>query len=89
MAKRASKRSATGKLSVAQAGYTTEENLRRLGESGILDDFLVRTGSSWDHQAWLGLCAEIEAKGYAPIDFDHVGLMLEAKRARGTGNCDY
>ena len=89
MAKRASKRSAAGKQSAAQAGYTAEENLKRLGESGILDDFIVRNGGNWDHQAWLGLCTEIEAKGYAPIDFDQVGLMLEGKRARGTGNCDY
>ena len=83
MAKRASKRSAAGKQTATQVGFTAEENLQRLGESGILDDFIARTGNSWDHQAWLGLCAEIEGKGYTPIEFDQVGLMLESKRAGG------
>lgn len=67
--------------------YTAEENLRRLGKSKIIKDFVERTNYSWNHQDWLDLCAEIEAKGYTPVDFDQVGLMLEAKKSAYCGNC--
>ena len=72
------------KKTAARKPYTAEENLKRLGKTRILDSFIASTGGNWDHQGWLDLCMEIEAKGYVPVDFDQVGLMLEAKKA---GRC--
>lgn len=57
------------------------ENLKRLSRSSILMNFVKKCNGSWDHDAWLKLCGQLEDKGYAPIDFDHVGLLLEEKKA--------
>lgn len=68
------------KKPVAKKTYSAEENLKRLVKSKMLDGFVSCTGGCWDHQDWLDLCAAIEDSGYTPIDFDQVGLMLEAKK---------
>jgi hypothetical protein len=75
------------KKTTVKKTYSAAENLKRLAKSQILDDFIERTDCCWNHQAWLDLCAEIEAKGYAPIDFDQVGLILEDKKAACKGEC--
>ncbi|MFZ2656733.1 MAG: response regulator [Victivallales bacterium] len=62
--------------------YTAKENIQRLGRTSILEDFARENDNHWDHQKWLGLCERITNKGFSPIDFDHVGLMLEEVKAR-------
>lgn len=57
-----------------------DENLKRLVCSGILKEFVRDNSGAWDHQGWLDLCDKISKEGYAPIDFDQVGLALENER---------
>jgi hypothetical protein len=57
-----------------------EQNLRKLSKTNLLMNFVKKHDASWDHQAWLELCALLQEKGYTPIDFDQVGVALEAKR---------
>ena len=59
---------------------STEDNFKRLLKSGMLADFVKTNNGSWDHMKWLGLCDEI-SMGYAPIDYDQVGLALEREKA--------
>jgi hypothetical protein len=60
---------------------TAAENLKRLGESSILAEFVERHDGEWDHPAWLSLYQILEDEGYTPIDFDRVGLLLEERRS--------
>lgn len=76
--KRVSK-SASGK---GVKNYSPEQNLKRLAKTKILPNFVKENNGSWGHEEWLGLCATIEAKGYAPTDFDQVGLMLEEHKVK-------
>ena len=57
-----------------------EQNLKKLSKTNILMNFVKKYNGSWDHQAWLELCALLQEKGYTPIDFDQVGVILEAKK---------
>jgi hypothetical protein len=57
------------------------ENMKCLMNSDILENFVRENRGEWDHDAWLMLCAEIEEKGYLPIDFTTVGLQLEKIKA--------
>ena len=59
-----------------------EENLGKLAKSGKLECFVRKNKGCWNHQAWLVLCAEIVEEGYEPIDFDHVGLILEDLKSK-------
>ena len=59
-----------------------EQNLRKLAKSGKLECFVRKNKGCWNHQEWLGLCAEIEEEGYKPIDFDQVGLILENLKSK-------
>ncbi len=59
---------------------SAKENLKTLAESNILADFVKEHDGEWDHQAWLDLCDEITEKGYVPIEFDQVGMLLETQR---------
>ena len=60
----------------------TESNFRKLVRSGMLVDFVKTKNGHWNHQEWLELCGDITSKGYAPIDFDQVGLVLELEKGR-------
>ncbi len=60
---------------------TPEENLKKLSRTSILKTFVVKNDCDWDHTKWLEFCAYLEEKGYTPIDFDQVGLLLEKKKA--------
>ena len=64
------------------AACSKEENLRKLAKSGRLDGFVRKNKGCWNHQAWLVLCSEIVEEGYEPIDFDHVGLILEDLKSK-------
>jgi hypothetical protein len=87
LTKPATEKKPAAKKTALKKTYSAEENIKRLAKTKILDDFIARTGACWDHQGWLDLCAEIEVKGYSPIDFDQVGLMLEDKKAACKCGC--
>ena len=58
-----------------------EVNLKRLSETTLAMDFVVRHHGEWNHRDWLEFCAYLEQNGYTPIDLDRVGLLLETKKA--------
>lgn len=60
---------------------TPEENLKKLSKTSILKTFVVKNDGEWNHQKWLEFCSYLEEKGYGPVDFDQVGLLLEKKKA--------
>ncbi|HBC88788.1 MAG TPA: hypothetical protein DCZ94_17740 [Lentisphaeria bacterium] len=75
-------KSKTGTSVLSQAPeYTAEENLQRLANTSILEVFVRENKDGWDHEKWLALCDKITEKGYAPIDFDKVGQLLEGVKA--------
>lgn len=59
-----------------------EENLKKLARTSILMNFVKKNHGSWDHNLWKELCEKITAKGYKPIDFDQVGVLLEEKKEK-------
>jgi len=59
---------------------TTEQNLKKLSRTCIPMNFVKKNMGSWDHDQWLGFCGSLEDKGYTPIDFDQVGVLLEKKK---------
>ena len=64
-----------------KAERSREENLERLFCTTILPEFVNENNGQWDHQKWLDLCDKVTKEGYAPIDFDQMGLMLEKLKA--------
>ena len=76
------KSSAKKKSDIVQESTICSEtmNFQRLLSSGILKDFVSRNNGEWDHAKWLDLCDEISLAGYAHIDLDQVGLVLEQEK---------
>ena len=61
---------------------TTEEvNLKKLRKTVIPINFVKKNNGAWNHEQWLEFCETLQNKGYTPIDFDQVGLLLEKKKA--------
>ena len=58
-----------------------KENLERLSRTKILPMFVQKHQGEWDHQTWMELCDELAEKGYTPIEFDQVGMLLEEKKS--------
>jgi len=56
------------------------ENLKKLSRTNIIMNFIKKNNAKWDHQGWIDFCEYLKEKGYTPIDFDQVGLMLEIKK---------
>ena len=59
---------------------TAEVNLKKLRKTVIPINFVKKHNGTWNHEQWLDFCKTIESKGYTPIDFDQVGLLLEEKK---------
>ena len=57
-----------------------EKNLQKLSRTSIPMNFVKRTEGQWEHDQWLNFCESLNQKGYTPIDFDSVGLLLEKKK---------
>lgn len=57
------------------------DNLKKLSRTNIVMNFIKKNNGRWDHRGWLDFCEYLTEKGYSPIDFDQVGLMLENKKA--------
>ena len=60
---------------------TAEANLKRLARTPIAMNFVKKHDGVWNHEQWEEFCASLEKKGYTPLDFDEVGLLLEKKKA--------
>lgn len=56
------------------------ENLQKLSRTNLIMNFIKKHNGCWNHQDWLGFCTMLEEKGYTPIDFDQVGVLLETKK---------
>jgi hypothetical protein len=54
-----------------------EDDLNKLEKFCRIENFVKKNTDRWDHQTWLEFCAEIAEGGFEPIDFDHIGLILE------------
>lgn len=59
-----------------------QENYAKLKRTAILMNFVKKHDGKWGHGDWQVLCDNLTAKGYSPIDFDQVGLLLEEKREK-------
>ncbi len=57
-----------------------EENLKKLSSKVIPMNFVKKCEGRWTHSDWEVFCSSLKEKGYTPIDFDQVGLLLEEKR---------
>ncbi|MDC7224089.1 MAG: hypothetical protein PQJ60_10135, partial [Spirochaetales bacterium] len=61
---------------------TAQENLSKLKKTSLLMNFVKKNNGTWEHPQWQELCDTIRSKGYNPIDFDQVGVLLEEKKAK-------
>jgi len=43
-------------------------------------NFVKKNDGKWNHQQWIDLLKELDAKGYKPIDQNQVGILLEEKK---------
>lgn len=57
-----------------------ETNLKKLAKTSLLMNFVKKNKGKWNHEQWLELLANLNKKGYKPIDADAVGLLLEEKK---------
>ena len=57
-----------------------EENIKRFAKTPLAMNFVKAHNGSWNHEDWLGFISDVKAKGYYPIDWDRVGLILEDKK---------
>ena len=57
-----------------------EENIKRFAKTSLAMNFVKAHNGSWNHEDWLNFIREVKDKGYYPIDFDRVGLILEDKK---------
>ena len=57
-----------------------EENIKRFAKTPLAMNFVKAHNGAWNHEDWLGFISDVKAKGYYPIDWDRVGLILEDKK---------
>ena len=62
------------------ASNDPEENIKRFAKTSLATNFVKAHNGSWNHEDWLGFISDVKAKGYYPIDWDRVGLILEDKK---------
>ena len=62
------------------ASNDPEENIKRFAKTALAMNFVKAHNGSWNHEDWLGFISDVKAKGYYPIDWDRVGLILEDKK---------
>ncbi len=78
--KKAAAKPRTLKAVKEKAVLSAEENLKKLSRSKLPMLFVKKHDGAWNHQDWLDFLADIQKRGYDPIDTDSVGLILEAKK---------
>ena len=57
-----------------------EENIKRFAKTPLAMNFVKAHNGAWNHEDGLNFIREVKEKGYYPIDFDRVGLILEDKK---------
>ena len=62
------------------ASNDPEENIKRFAKTALAANFVKAHNGSWNHEDWLAFISDVKAKGYYPIDWDRVGLILEDKK---------
>ena len=62
------------------ASNDPEENIKRFAKTALAMNFVKAHNGVWNHEDWLGFISDVKAKGYYPIDWDRVGLILEDKK---------
>jgi len=62
------------------ASNDPEENIKRFAKTALAMNFVKAHNGAWNHEDWLGFISDVKAKGYYPIDWDRVGLILEDKK---------
>ena len=62
------------------ASNDPEENIKRFAKTALATNFVKAHNGSWNHEDWLAFISDVKAKGYYPIDWDRVGLILEDKK---------
>ena len=62
------------------ASNDPEENIKRFAKTALAMNFVKAHNGAWNHEDWLAFISDIKAKGYYPIDWDRVGLILEDKK---------
>ncbi len=58
-----------------------DDNLKKLAKTTIPMNFVKKHKGYWEHHDWVKFCDTLKGKGYNPIDFDQVGLLLEKKKS--------
>ncbi len=59
---------------------TKDANLKKLSRTSIPMNFIKKNRGTWNHVDWESFCDSLDNKGYTPIDFDEVGVLLEKKK---------
>jgi hypothetical protein len=62
------------------ASNDPEENIKRFAKTALAMNFVKAHNGAWNHEDWLSFINDVKAKGYYPIDWDRVGLILEDKK---------
>ena len=62
------------------ASNDPEENIKRFAKTALGMNFVKAHNGAWNHEDWLAFISDVKAKGYYPIDWDRVGLILEDKK---------
>lgn len=62
------------------ASNDPEENIKRFAKTALAMNFVKAHNGAWNHEDWLAFISDVKAKGYFPIDWDRVGLILEDKK---------
>ena len=62
------------------ASNDPEENIKRFAKTSLAANFVKAHNGAWNHEDWLAFISDVKAKGYFPIDWDRVGLILEDKK---------
>ena len=62
------------------ASNEPEENIKRFAKTALAMNFVTAHNGAWNHEDWLAFISDVKAKGYYPIDWDRVGLILEDKK---------
>ena len=62
------------------ASNDPEENIKRFAKTSLAANFVKAHNGAWNHEDWLAFISDVKAKGYYPIDWDRVGLILEDKK---------
>ena len=62
------------------ASNDPEENIKRFAKTSLAMNFVKAHNGAWNHEDWLAFISDVKAKGYFPIDWDRVGLILEDKK---------